>query len=170
MNHANNASIEAPPASVVWLGYGGLLPFVALAAGSFAAAEYAALCRVALVLYGALILSFVGALHWAFAMTLPNLSASKRTECFIWSVAPALLAWPAAMLMAVSAQISVASIFFGYKVAAAPLIIGFVANYIQDIRLARVASLPVWYLPLRLRLTAVACVCLAAVGFTHFLR
>ena len=170
MNHANNASIEAPPAIVVWLGYGGLLPFVALAAGSLAAAEYAALCRVALLLYGALILSFVGALHWAFAMSLPNLSAAKRTECFTWSVVPALLAWPAAMLMAVSAQISFTSIFFGYEVAAAPLIIGFVANYIQDLRLTRVAKLPAWYLPLRLRLTAVACVCLAAAGFAQLLR
>jgi Protein of unknown function (DUF3429) len=156
----------------VWCGLdSGLLPFVALAAGSLATAEYAALCRVALVLYGALILSFVGALHWAFAMTLPDLSAAKRTECFIWSVVPALLAWPAAMLLvALPAQISFASIFFGYEVAAAPLIIGFVANYIQDIRLARVANLPAWYSPLRLRLTAVACVCLAAAGFTHLLR
>lgn len=170
MNHANNASIDSPPAIVVWLGYGGLLPFVAFAAGSFAAAEYAALCRVALVLYGALILSFVGALHWAFAMSLPNLSAAKRTECFIWSVVPALLAWPAAMLVAVSAQISFASIFFGYEVAAAPLIIGFVANYIQDVRLARAAKLPSWYLPLRLRLTAVACVCLVAAGVAYFSR
>ncbi len=170
MNHANNPPVDALPASVRWLGYGGLLPFVVLAAGSFTAAEYAALCRLALVLYAALILSFVGALHWAFAMTLPNLSAGKRTECFFWSVAPALLAWPAAILIAVSAKISYASIFFGYKVAAAPLIIGFVANYIQDFRLARVASLPAWYLPLRLRLTAVACVCLAVAGFTLFLH
>jgi len=164
MNHVNNAPIEALPASVRWLGYGGLLPFVALAAGSFTAAENAALCRVALVLYGALILSFVGALHWAFAMTLPNLSPAKRTECFFWSVAPALLAWPPAILIAVSAKISYASVFFGYKVAAAPLIIGFVANYIQDVRLARVAKLLAWYLPLRLRLTVVACICLAVAG------
>ncbi len=170
MNHANNASTEAPPASVVWLGYGGLIPFVALSAGSFAVAEYAALCRIALILYGAVILSFVGSLHWAFAMTLPGLNAAKRTECFVWSVVPALLAWPAAMLMAVSSQISFVSIFFGYKVAAAPVMIGFVANYIQDIRLTRVAELPAWYLPLRLRLTTVACVFLSAAGFTHLLR
>lgn len=170
MNHANSASTETPPAVVRWLGYGGLAPFIVLAAGSFTAAEYAALCRVALVLYGALILGFVGALHWAFAMTLPNLSAAKRNECFTWSVVPALLAWPAAMLVAMSAPISSASISFGYNVAAAALIIGLVANYVQDFRLARVALLPAWYLPLRLRLTVVASVCLAAVGVAHFLR
>lgn len=165
MNRISHAPIESIPKSVTWLGYGGLLPFIALVLGGFVSAEYGALSRVALIVYGAVILSFVGALHWAFAMTLPDISAAKCNECFIWSVVPALLAWPAALLMAVSAQISFASIFFGYKVAAAPLIIGFVANYIQDFRLAEVAKLPAWYLPLRLRLTVVACLCLAVAGF-----
>ena len=169
MNHTHVPSIESIPNSVAWLGYGGLLPFVGLAAGCFTHAGYGALFQVALIQYGAVILSFVGALHWAFAMTLPGLSAAKRRECFVWSVAPALLAWLAATLMAVPAQDSIVSIFYGFAVAAALLIVGFVVNYVQDVRLARVAALPLWYLPLRLRLTTVACICVAAAGLARSL-
>ena len=165
MNQTGDALIESIPKSVTWLGYGGLLPFIALALGCFAGGEYGALGRVALIVYGAVILSFVGALHWAFAMTVANLSAAKRTECFVWSVVPALLAWPAALMMVVSSRESAMSAFYGGNVAATMLIVGFVANYVQDIRLTRVATLQTWYLPLRLRLTAVACFCLALAGF-----
>ena len=170
MNHTTVPLIESTPNSVAWLGYGGLLPFVGLAAGCFIDAGYGALCQVALIHYGAVILSFVGALHWAFAMTLPGLNAAKRRECFAWSVMPALLAWLALMLMAVPAQGSVVGIFYGFAVAAVLLVVGFVANYVQDVRLARVAALPLWYLPLRLRLTTVACICVAAAGLAHSLR
>ena len=44
---------------------------------------------------------------------------------------------------------------------------GFIANYLRDRHLGRQAELPAWYLPLRLRLSAVACVCL---GFAAFLN
>ncbi|MBC7709470.1 MAG: DUF3429 domain-containing protein [Rhizobacter sp.] len=169
MNHPNVPTIESIPSSVAWLGYGGLLPFVGLAAGCFTDAGYGSLFQVALIHYGVVILSFVGALHWAFAMTLPGLSAAKRRECFVWSIAPALLAWVATLLIAVPAQGNVESIFYGFAIAAALLIVGFVANYVQDVRLARVAALPLWYLPLRLRLTTVACICVAAAGLARLL-
>ena len=55
------------PASMAWLGYGGLLPFVGLAVLMAADAPRQALWSQALVAYGAVILGFVGALHWAFA-------------------------------------------------------------------------------------------------------
>ena len=57
----------ALPTSVAWLGYGGLLPFVALA-GIGWWAPGTPLWGTALLAYGAVILSFVGALHWGFAM------------------------------------------------------------------------------------------------------
>jgi len=40
------------------------------------------------------------------------------------------------------------------------LIFGFVAHYWQDRRLVKVTTLPDWYLPMRLRLTLVASLCL----------
>ena len=83
------------PASTTWLGYGGLLPFVGLAVLMAIDAQRQELWSRALIAYGAVILSFVGALHWAFAMVLPGLSSTQRRNRWIWSTVPALLAWPA---------------------------------------------------------------------------
>lgn len=141
----------ALPASVAWLGYGGLLPFAALAVIGWWAPGTplwgTALWGTALLAYGAVILSFVGALHWGFAMVLGGLSDRERTHRFVWSVVPSLLAWPAVLLPMAGG--------------AALLIVGFAAHLAQDLRLASRAALPAWYQPLRWRLTVTACVCLA---------
>lgn len=52
--------------------------------------------------------------------------------------------------------------------AAVLLVLGFVLHYVQDRRLARTADLPEWYLPLRLRLTTVACIALIAGAFVQW--
>jgi len=138
------------PFSARWLGFGGLLPFVALALATLFDPARAALWNQALMAYGAIILSFVGALHWAFAMTAGGLSESERTGRFVWSVMPALIAWAALLLLTVSVL-----------VAALTLLTGFWLHYQQDRMLARRADLPSWYLPLRLALTSVASVFIA---------
>ena len=145
---------EKLPRSVAWLGYGGLLPFLVLAPISLVDMHHAPLWSDPLFAYGAIILSFVGALHWGFAMTLADLAEEQRTGRFIWSVVPALLAWPAVLL---------SPIFAGPL-----LIVGFIAHYWQDRRLAAGTRLPAWYLPLRLRLTSVACLCLGAASCAHY--
>ena len=162
--HAATAMTAAAlPATVAWLGYGGLLPFVFLATAIFIDPDHAPLWGDALTAYGAIILSFVGALHWGLAMILPV--ADTGTECaaftpqrrnasFVWSVMPALIAWPALLLAPFMASLL--------------LISGFVAHYWQDRRLAGWVSLPAWYLPLRLRLTAVGCCGLACGGLAQF--
>ncbi len=135
-----------PPAVVAWLGYGGLLPFVFPTLAGLLDQDHGPLWSDALYAYGAIILSFVGALHWGFAKCLHGLNDSQRSAAFIWSVVPALLAWPALLMQ---------------PVLAAPLLIaGFIANYLRDHHLGRQAELPAWYLPLRFRLSGVACVCL----------
>ena len=142
---------DSPPRVVAWLGYGGLLPFLALAAASWVTdfnGQASPLWQTALLAYGAAILSFVGALHWGFAMTLRDLPGPVRTASFVWSVVPALLAWLALLAAPV--------------VASALLVAGFVIHYWRDVRLAGRSDLPAWYLPMRLRLTWVACLCLAA--------
>jgi hypothetical protein len=138
----------ALPSTVAWLGYGGLIPFITLAPASLLDQHHGALWSDALVAYGAIILSFIGALHWGFAMSLPGLAERQRAACFTWSIVPALIAWPA--------------VLFSPIVATPLLLIGFIAHYLQDRRLARQATLPGWYLPLRLRLSSVAVVCLVA--------
>ena len=135
------------PAYVAWLGYGGLIPFILLAAAVYVFPQYAELLARGLLGYGAVILSFVGALHWGFAMAIPSLSVTQRLHSYQWSVVPALLAWVA---------LSIDSAVWG----AALLVLGFLANYWRDVALSRATELPGWYLPLRLRLTAVASLCL----------
>ena len=136
-----------------WLGYGGLIPFLVLTPASLFDAHHAWTWSDALFAYGAVILSFIGALHWGFAMALPGLDASRRVRTLIWSVVPALIAWPALLLAPAEA--------------AALMVIGFVLHYVQDRRLARIAALPSWYLPLRLRLSAVACISLSLGSFVR---
>ena len=144
MNTPHNPAL---PRSAAWLGFGGLLPFIGLALTAFVDRHHGIVWADALVAYGAVILSFVGALHWGFAMALPAMPQALRRNCFVWSVVPALLAWPAVMLEPA----------FG-----APLLVaGFVAHIWQDHRLAGRVVLPDWYLPLRRQLSIVACVCLA---------
>lgn len=138
----------ALPRTVAWLGYGGLLPFLVLTPASLLDHHHGAVWSDALYAYGAIILSFVGALHWGLAMSLPELSERQRSAWFTWSVVPALIAWPAVLLSP--------------PLAAPLLVFGFIAHYLQDRRLAQQATLPGWYLPLRLHLSCVAVVCLVA--------
>jgi len=137
------------PRAVTWLGYGGLVPFVGLAAASLLGVAPQAAAQ-ALLAYGAVILSFVGALHWAFAMVLEALPESRRAWMYAWSTVPALMAWPALLLEP--------------RVGSVILVAAFAIHYLQDRRLAALASLPGWYLPLRLRLSTVAILCLLAPG------
>ncbi|MBL8462897.1 MAG: DUF3429 domain-containing protein, partial [Thauera sp.] len=108
----------------------------------------------ALFAYGAVILSFVCALHWGFAMALPGLDERTRVRSLLWSVVPSQIAWPALLLVPSDAAVL--------------LVLGFVLHYVQDRRLARVAGLPEWYLPLRLRLTTVACIALISGAFVQW--
>jgi hypothetical protein len=142
----NLSSSISPPRYVFLLGYGGLLPFIGLALLILTSLDDRPFWAVALVNYGAVILSFIGALHWGFAMSVQNMSAELRRDRLIWSVIPALIAWLSTLLPV--------------PVGCLLLVIGFVVHLWQDRRLVQVVSLHAWYLPMRLRLTAVACVCL----------
>ena len=139
------------PRTVAWLGYGGLIPFLVLTPASMLDHHHGAVWSDALYAYGAIILSFIGALHWGLAMSLPELSERQRSARYTWSVVPALIAWPA--------------VLFSPALAAPLLVFGFIAHYLQDRRLGRQATLPGWYLPMRLRLSCVAVVSLAVGAF-----
>ena len=134
------------PQRVALLGYGGLLPFIATTIGSVLDGTHAAFWLYALQTYGAVILSFVGALHWGFAMLAKDIDDAERNARYLWSVIPALLAWPALLLSG--------------GMAIGLLLGGFLLHYWQDRRLVQRFGLPSWYLPLRGRLTGVACLCL----------
>ncbi len=144
----------ARPRIVAWLGYGGLLPFLALGVLTWVDRERVALWHGMLCAYGAVILSFVGALHWGFAMLLEGIPASARTALFAWSVIPCLMAFVSLALHSLLGDIL--------------LVAGFAMHYSRDLRLAASAPMPEWYLPLRLRLSVVAILCIAAGALAFF--
>jgi hypothetical protein len=146
------SAVDTPrPALVAWLGYGGLLPFLGTALVCWLEPHHRSIWTEMLLGYGAVILSFVGALHWGFAMVHPAIAGRPMNGMYAWSVMPSLLGWLALLAHP--------------EVGASLLIAGFLAQYWQDRRLARVLPLPAWYLPLRLQLTVVACLSLATVYF-----
>jgi hypothetical protein len=136
------------PASVVWLGYGGLLPFFGLAGLIYADSSASAVWLQGLLAYGAVILSFVGALHWALAMVLPALSSTERRNRYTWSVVPALVGWLAC--------------WSAHPHAAWALVVTFALHWALDRQFALSAGLPAWYLRLRVHLTLGACAALVA--------
>lgn len=84
---------EKLPVIAQLLGYGGVVPFVLLSSAvlfnidlSFLQIETPS---QALLNYGAVIISFIGAVHWGVALT----STRKRWHNYIYGVVPALLAW-----------------------------------------------------------------------------
>ncbi len=128
-----------------WLGYAGLIPFVAgtvlLVGGHVGVREFA---LEGLIAYAAVILSFMGAVHWGRAMF--ALSGSDARKAFVISVLPALAGWVATFLTA--------------RLALAILAGAFTLLYFYDRATVGAAGGYDWYLQLRLRLTSIVVVCL----------
>lgn len=141
-----------PPAR--WLGVGGVLPFAALALATVLDPVHSLMWQQALMAYGAIILSFVGALHWGFAMTAAGLDERERSQRFVWSVMPALIGWTALLALTFSVILAVGL-----------LLLGFWLHLLQDRVLVQRAELPRWYMPLRLGLTTAASVAIIAGGW-----
>ena len=130
----------APPPAVVF-GFAGLIPFVGLALlVAFVPVPWYAFWLGTLSHYGALILSFVGALHWGYAVHIGARGARAWVQ-YGWSVLPCLIGW-------VSLQLPV---WTALRVQAAALVL----CYSFDCMMARSQSLPAWLLPLRAALTAI---------------
>lgn len=145
--HPNH--IEPLPTAVRWLGYGGLIPFLGLCALLLSGVGDAARWTQAVLAYAAVILSFVGALHWAFAMLLPALSPAETNRAYLWSTVPALVGW-LGMLISPGLALPILCAAFG-------------VHFLMDRQFATRHPLPSWYLPLRLRLTALVVTSLMAV-------
>lgn len=128
MQPQNPASNDHVPAQPLTLGMGGLIPFFALTLAAWVAApDNAALAARYLVCYAAVILSFVGALHWGFAMVRP-IDEFERGRIYGWSVCPALAAWLALMLPTAGGLVMIAVMFL--------------LHYRMDRRVVRLAAIP----------------------------
>jgi hypothetical protein len=123
------------------LGHAGLLPFLAGAALVWLVHdELRPWVAQALALYGAVIVSFLGGIHWGVGLR----ERPQDVRLLAWGVTPSLLAWVAA-LMPPSAGLAL-------------LGMGLIVCYLVDRRLYPRHGLKDW-LNLRFRLTAVASLC-----------
>ena len=92
---ADTRALQSSPAVPIalWLGYAGLIPFVAAAALSWLLQpESRPFAAAALSAYAAVIVSFLGGIHWGigFRDGMPRL--------FLWGVVPSLVAAAALLL------------------------------------------------------------------------
>lgn len=98
LSSANSLLPTRIPRAALLPGLLGLTPFWALALSTVAGAGIDPLLAVtALIMYGAIILSFVGALWWGLAIHAP--ANAPRNTLFVWSVIPALIGWCATLAL-----------------------------------------------------------------------
>jgi len=121
------------------LGYGGVLPFLAglivvVAAGDGPVRDWASRLTLA---YGAVILSFLGAVHWGRLLERGTLQDAPTVA--FWSVLPAVVGW--------------ATLALPVSFAAPVQVLAFVEVYLMDRQLLRREPTAGSYLRLRARLT-----------------
>lgn len=139
------------PTVPLWLGAGGLIPFVVLTGGLWVTPpEYHPTLLDWLRTYAAVILSFIGAVHWGIAMAHREMTEPDRAVVMGWSVVPSLVAW-VGLLMPPRTGLALTAAMF-------------VVHFTMDRQLATRFVLPGWYLRLRGGLTVVVVTCLAMVA------
>ena len=96
LNATHTSTPARIPAAALIPGLLGVLPFWGLALSTqLPSGLDPLLALMALIMYGAIILSFVGALWWGMAVHAP--ATAPRAAMFIWSVVPALIGWASIM-------------------------------------------------------------------------
>jgi hypothetical protein len=131
----------ALPPGAATLGHAGLLPFIAGVLGiALLDGEPRAFAARALVAYGAVILSFLGAVHWGLVLARSTSSAARH---LIVGVLPSLAGWVALLL----------PVRYGLAL----LVAAFGALWLYEHRVLGTRLLPAGYLRLRRSLTLVVC-------------
>lgn len=140
------------PRPALILGFAGLVPFVLGALGAWMLEPDRASQAIPLqFFYASAVLSFLGAVHWGLAAADHGARAPGAGWIrFGWSVVPALAGW---LLTALEFE----PIDMGLALTAA-----FPITLAADAFAVRRGWAPGWYLALRIPLTAVATLCLAA--------
>jgi Protein of unknown function (DUF3429) len=145
---------NTPDQLMRWLGYGGLVPFVGLAALLWIVEiDLRPWLSIALTSYAALIATFLGGVHWGIAanmsLSTPT-TASQRRFHLIWGITPSLIAW-LGLIMPAYAGLPLISVLL-------------LACYFVDRNKYPTAGLAAW-LPMRLQLTVIAVLsCLIGAG------
>lgn len=144
MEHAKPQSLSSIPILMKQLGYAGLIPFVFLSIALWILpADYHEILHQSLLLYAVIILSFMGAVYWGFAM---SNSIANQALCTTISVIPAIIAWFSSFFSSVSQ----------YMI----LIVSFFVLCMIDSFFARKKLIPQWYPSLRIPLTIIVIISL----------
>ncbi len=143
------------PTVAMLLGIAGLIPFIACGLGALSLGpddnRYALL---ALTSYGAVILSFLGGVHWGFGLDAAGAPpAAVQRGRFLLGVVPALIGWAALLVEFVGLA------YGGLLVLAA----GFIATTVIEARASREGWMPRSYMGLRWVLSVVVVSLLVAV-------
>ena len=140
-------SAASPPHLTLAWGWAGVVPFILLSWASVQSdLGLAGFATTTLVPYGAIILTFMGGIHWGLAMD----RGEHAGKLFNTGILPSLLA--------------VAAIVLPYRSALFVLVLGFIGLLVLDRRLVRESIVPAWYGRLRLQLTAAVVTCLGVAG------
>lgn len=132
-----------------YLGYGGLIPFIALALlTAFGPTGWHHNALIALVAYAALILSFLGGITWGIAVR----DDHPDRRLYLLSMVPFFLAWAALLIPE----------WLGVWV----LIVAFLVALANDYVVGRLSLSPSWFRTLRTVLTAVVILCLTLAALT----
>jgi hypothetical protein len=131
------------------LGFLGLVPFVGLALAFLLMEPNARpMLAQAMMLYAACIISFLGGIHWGIALVFHELPVVYVVTSLVWSVLPALMAWPLSLMpIAQALPWAAAALVFILAV---------------DLRLNKHYPVPHWFASLRSILTVVACLSLVS--------
>lgn len=143
------------PTAAKWLGAVGAIPFVFLAfVGPFLEASFEERAYFGLVAYGAVILSFLGGIHWGLAISDagPNQSNSATFARLGISVVPSLVGWGA--------------LFLSKPLDLSVLATAFLGLLFIDLHAGKKAQTPAWYPNLRFPLTIVVTTLLTFAAFT----
>jgi hypothetical protein len=138
-------TLAANETTAKWLGYAGLIPFVIFSIGSWTSLPLVADSTQMLITYAAIIMAFMGAIHWGLSLASIDANQSKH---LVASNATALAAWSALLLPQIFALILLTTGFL--------LLLGY------DLTVARARTFPDWYVTMRIRLTLVVSICLTA--------
>jgi len=140
------------------LGWAGLIPLVAASALVWVLARpLPALVLILQMQYAAVVLSFLGAVHWGLALAAYRGGVADGEKGvyegagwgrYGWSLVPAVLGWLAIQLPPAAALLL--------------LIVAMAAAWVGDLVAVRRGLMPAWYARLRKPLTLVAILCLTA--------
>jgi hypothetical protein len=137
------------PFLAIVLGIAGLLPF--FACGLAALGLQGNRGALALAAYGATVLSFLGGVHWGFA--LGDLSGRGDRARLGLGVVPSLIGWVALLVVpAISANVGLGL-----------LALGFIGTVVVEDRARRAGLVPAGYMRLRYALTGVVVLVLVIV-------